>query len=78
MAGHPTLGTAYVLAKQQNLQNDNQVTLTLEEGVGPVPVTLEIENGEPGLITMQQPLPTFSEPFNDRKRPILSRLMNRI
>lgn len=64
MAGHPTLGTAYILAKQSKLEKSTRITL--EEGVGAVPVDIEIENGEPGLITMQQPLPTISETFEDR------------
>ena len=65
MAGHPTLGTAYVLAKQLKL--DKNTRITLEEGVGPVPVEIEIEKGEPGLITMQQPNPTISRTFENRE-----------
>jgi trans-2,3-dihydro-3-hydroxyanthranilate isomerase len=55
MAGHPTVGTAFVLARE------NMVTgplVTFEEGIGPVPVTIR-----PGLIEMQQPLPVFSSRF---------------
>lgn len=66
MAGHPTLGTAFVLANLQDLSNTNEMTLTLEEGVGPIKVDLEIENGSIGLITMQQPNPKISPPFEDR------------
>ncbi len=67
MAGHPTLGTTFVLANQQDTAGKVEMTITLEEGVGPIPVNVKFENGQPGLITMQQPNPKISEPFNDRQ-----------
>lgn len=67
MAGHPTLGTAFILANLGDLSKKDKLTLTLEEGVGPIPVDILIENGSPGLITMQQPIPKISEPFKDRQ-----------
>ena len=66
MAGHPTLGTAYILATLHHEIDEEGLVLTLEEGVGPVPVTIENEGGQPGLITMQQPNPTIDDPFEDR------------
>lgn len=33
--------------------------ITLEEGVGPIPVTIDWESGAPAFIEMQQPLPEF-------------------
>jgi len=66
MAGHPTLGTAYILATLGDLYGKKELTMTLEEGVGPIKVDLVIDNGKPGLITMQQPNPKISEPFGDR------------
>lgn len=56
-AGHPILGTAYVLG--QTLPGD---VITLETGVGAVPVTLTRD--ESGAITagrMSQPIPTWEE-----------------
>ena len=41
MAGHPTVGTAFVLAHQGMIQLiEPETTITFEEGVGVVPVTL--------------------------------------
>ncbi len=67
MAGHPTLGTAYILASLGDISANQELTIILEEGVGPIKVDLQIENGIPGLITMQQPNPKVSAPFKDRK-----------
>ncbi|MEQ9424222.1 MAG: PhzF family phenazine biosynthesis protein [Cyclobacteriaceae bacterium] len=67
MAGHPTLGTAYILALNQDIGSKSKLKLVLEEGVGPIPVEIEIENELPGLITMSQPVPKISEPFDHRK-----------
>src|SRR6266567_2122248 len=53
-AGHPTVGTAYVLAASRD------ATLRLEEQVGTLQVTVR-----DGFSEMEQPLPTF-EPVGDR------------
>lgn len=48
-AGHPTVGTALVLAATGSLSLDGQVTrLVLEEGVGPVEVQVHARDGLPG------------------------------
>lgn len=54
-AGHPTLGTAYLLS------DGSDVTLRLEEGVGVIPVTMRGAFGE-----MTQRLPVFEPPPIDR------------
>ena len=47
-AGHPTVGTAHVLAAIGDLRLDGDVTrIVLEERVGPVPVTVRAERGHP-------------------------------
>jgi trans-2,3-dihydro-3-hydroxyanthranilate isomerase len=46
-AGHPTVGSAVFLASQMELPEEGEVKLTLEENVGPVPVTVRVEGGEP-------------------------------
>jgi trans-2,3-dihydro-3-hydroxyanthranilate isomerase len=55
-AGHPTIGTAFVLA------DGKDVTMRLEEGVGVIRVTL-LE----GFVQMEQPLPAFSGTTITRK-----------
>lgn len=60
MAGHPTIGTAFILAKEGLVRPDGvRPTVTLEEKVGPIPVTIGWEAGAPAFIEMQQPLPEF-------------------
>jgi trans-2,3-dihydro-3-hydroxyanthranilate isomerase len=47
-AGHPTVGTAHALAAAGEVALDGAEThLVLEEGVGPVPVTVRAEGGAP-------------------------------
>ena len=62
MAGHPTVGTAFVLAREGMLKNPDAV---FEEGVGPVPVSIELGADGPGFIEMRQPLPKFGPRFED-------------
>ncbi len=66
MAGHPTVGTAFVLAYQGMIQLvEPETTITFEEGVGVVPVTLSTREGQLHLIQMRQPLPTFGPVFTE-------------
>jgi trans-2,3-dihydro-3-hydroxyanthranilate isomerase len=64
MAGHPTLGTAHVLLLQGYLQPQSR-QLVFEEGVGDIRVDYEGNAGQPGLITMGQPLPVFGPTVTD-------------
>jgi trans-2,3-dihydro-3-hydroxyanthranilate isomerase len=47
-AGHPTIGTAHVLASTGAVELTGEEThVILEEGVGPVPVTIRASDGKP-------------------------------
>jgi trans-2,3-dihydro-3-hydroxyanthranilate isomerase len=47
-AGHPTVGTAFLLVATGMVRPDGHETrVILEEGVGPVPVTVRVERGVP-------------------------------
>lgn len=47
-AGHPTVGTAHVLAAIGDVKLSGAETkIVFEEGVGPVPVTIRAESGKP-------------------------------
>ncbi|MCX9155399.1 PhzF family phenazine biosynthesis protein [Niveibacterium sp. 24ML] len=47
-AGHPTIGTALMLARfSPTPLADGEHLIVLEEGVGPVPVTVTVEGGQP-------------------------------
>jgi len=65
MAGHPTVGTAYVLAREGFLPA-SKTHVVFEEGVGPIPVELKFQDGQPHMITMDQPLPTFGPKIQER------------
>lgn len=66
-AGHPTIGTSFVLAREHMIElGEVESNILLEEGVGTIPVHLTFKNGEADLIWMQQPLPTFGARFEDR------------
>jgi trans-2,3-dihydro-3-hydroxyanthranilate isomerase len=60
-AGHPTLGTAFVLGGPLQLGE-----IHLETGVGVVPVTLEREGARIVFGRMSQPVPSV-EPFDDEQ-----------
>jgi trans-2,3-dihydro-3-hydroxyanthranilate isomerase len=66
-AGHPVLGTAFVLAGPMQLP-----AITLETGAGPVPVTLERDGPRITFGRMSQPVPTI-EPFG-AERELLAAL----
>ena len=61
-AGHPTIGTAYVI--QQTIEKQRTESIILELKVGKIPVNFQNENGEPGVIWMKQKNPTFGEKYN--------------
>jgi trans-2,3-dihydro-3-hydroxyanthranilate isomerase len=49
-AGHPTVGTAFVLATLGEIPLAGEETrIVFEEGVGPVPVLIRSKNGRPGF-----------------------------
>jgi trans-2,3-dihydro-3-hydroxyanthranilate isomerase len=56
-AGHPVLGTAFILAAPLQLPE-----IVLETGKGPIPVRLEREEGRISFGWMSQPIPRI-EPF---------------
>ncbi len=57
-AGHPTLGTAYVLQKEVIKQLSENITLNLK--VGQIPVSLRYSGQDIDLLWMQQKQPVFS------------------
>ena len=58
-AGHPTLGTAYVI--QTYLTQDKRDQIVLDLNVGPIPVTIEYDGDSVGKMTMKQNPPVFGE-----------------
>jgi trans-2,3-dihydro-3-hydroxyanthranilate isomerase len=68
MAGHPTVGTTYVLAREHLIAQGAdraETTIKLEEGVGTIPVRIEWREGAARFIEMRQPAPTFGARIAD-------------
>lgn len=63
-AGHPTIGTAHVLASIGEIALERDVTnIVFEEGVGPVPVRIHARDGRPIFAQLAAPrLPEFGPP----------------
>ena len=61
-AGHPTLGTAFILSAPLSLEE-----IKLETGAGVIPVRLEREDGRIVFGRMTQPLPTV-EPYDGEEQ----------
>ncbi|HEY6282360.1 MAG TPA: PhzF family phenazine biosynthesis protein [Nitrososphaerales archaeon] len=60
-AGHPTLGTAYILQSQIIRKPVPQVSLNLK--VGQIPVTFSYSRGKAGILWMKQKEPSFGGKF---------------
>ncbi|MDH5721210.1 MAG: PhzF family phenazine biosynthesis protein [Spirochaetia bacterium] len=60
-AGHPTLGTAFILAISQMVKDENHIgETTFETGIGPVKVQVHYENKKP--VFMRFNINTFATP----------------
>lgn len=60
-AGHPTLGTAYVVQKEIIKQPSETIILNLK--IGQIPVTLHYSDGSIDWLWMQQKPPSFYQKF---------------
>lgn len=58
-AGHPTIGTSYVLLNEMKYKPRSKDQLLLEEEIGLIKVDFQNVNGSYQNITMNQPLPVF-------------------
>jgi trans-2,3-dihydro-3-hydroxyanthranilate isomerase len=64
-AGHPTIGTAWVMAVH-GLVPGSPSAFSLEEGIGPVPVTLDGDSRSPSFIWMRHGTPDFGPEMGNR------------
>lgn len=68
MAGHPTIGAAYVLASSDLVPTtDGWNEFVFEEEVGEILVTVLKEQGRIVKVEMKQPKPVFDESFGNRE-----------
>jgi trans-2,3-dihydro-3-hydroxyanthranilate isomerase len=70
LAGHPTIGTWWLLAEMGMLElpNDDTVRITQDTGAGVLPVDISLKGGVPTDVAMTQPLPDFGTLVTDRDR----------
>jgi len=61
-AGHPTLGTAYVIQQELLAEAVPEVRLNLK--IGQIPVSINYKDNKPDLLWMKQVAPTFGCTFN--------------
>ncbi len=66
MAGHPTVGSAFALAVDGRI--NAPATVRFEEGVGVIPVEVQVADGRPSGAVMVQPLPEFGPRFDEPVR----------
>lgn len=65
-AGHPTIGTAFLLLKELNIQPKGKTHLNLEQAIGDIHVSFKETDGIYSDIMMRQPLPKFQQTFTDK------------
>jgi trans-2,3-dihydro-3-hydroxyanthranilate isomerase len=63
-AGHPTLGTAYVISQEIVKKQTEKIILNLK--VGQIPVTITHTDGKPDVLWMRQKQPTFGTIYDVR------------
>ncbi len=69
MAGHPTVGTAYVLAQRGELDTRDGLTeATLQLGIGAVKIAVEGRDHAPQFVWMAHREPEFGAVRDDRER----------
>jgi trans-2,3-dihydro-3-hydroxyanthranilate isomerase len=61
-AGHPTLGTAYIIQREIIKDLEKEIVLNLK--AGDIPVTLKYKEGKPEVLFMKQKNPVFGEIFD--------------
>jgi trans-2,3-dihydro-3-hydroxyanthranilate isomerase len=68
LAGHPTIGSAFVWVKEFN-DGSCPREITLELGVGPIRVSLDWSDGRLAFAWMHQPKPVFDAPVGSHAGP---------
>jgi trans-2,3-dihydro-3-hydroxyanthranilate isomerase len=65
-AGHPSVGTAYVMAAAGHFSLQEPVTHIFQQvGIGTLPLDIEVSDGRPGRVVMTQGKPAFGPVLRD-------------
>ncbi|MBV6644324.1 MAG: PhzF family phenazine biosynthesis protein [Cyclobacteriaceae bacterium] len=73
-AGHPTIGTAFYLARELDHPSDAVFNFVLEQKVGPIQVAVAFKNNLPELATMDMPTPRFGTKYDHLRTEIAQML----
>ena len=65
-AGHPTLGTAFVIASRRKGRRKGPEKVVMELGVGKIDVDIKYSGRKINRITMHQPVPRFGSALQNR------------
>lgn len=77
LAGHPTIGTAFILAREHMIEREgDSANIVFEEGVGDIPVSIQFNGDQPGMIWMTQPNPQFGRQANDVERADIAAMLS--
>ncbi len=66
-AGHPSIGTAFFLAREVHHDHNKPIEIILGQRIGDIRVSVEHRYNIPTMATMHQPLPEFGEVMETRK-----------
>jgi trans-2,3-dihydro-3-hydroxyanthranilate isomerase len=65
-AGHPSVGTAYVMASLGRFPLQEPVTRIFQQvGIGTLPLDIDVSGGKPGRVVMTQGSPSFGKILRD-------------
>jgi trans-2,3-dihydro-3-hydroxyanthranilate isomerase len=65
-AGHPTIGTAFVIANRKESRTKKPEKLVLELGIGKIEVNIKYTGKDIKLLIMHQPIPKFGSALQNR------------
>ena len=66
VAGHPSVGTAHVMASAGRFPLHEPVTRIFQQvGIGTLPLDIEVADGKPGRVVMTQGAPSFGAVLRD-------------
>ncbi len=66
-AGHPSIGAAFLLARESLSEQAEPLEVILDQKIGPIKVIVEQRHNVPTLATMFQVMPTFGNIITDRQ-----------
>lgn len=67
IAGHPTIGTGYVLARDEKIKTrEGETSFIFDEQIGEIPLKIFKQSQKIKSVEMIQPIPEFMETYQDK------------